>query len=111
MSSKQPTEKELLKQVLEPLLDDFLYWFARSVKLLESERLSFFSTTEQANLLQRLKTAQKEVSTAKMMFNATDGAAGIDSQILLPWHNLVAECWDVARLWRQSQTNESDSLN
>ena len=111
MSPKQPTEKELLKQVLEPLLDDFLYWFARSLKLLESKKLSFFSEQEQADLIQRLKTAQTEVKTAKMMFSATDGAAGIDSKILLPWHNLVAQCWDVARLSRQSQERESDSFN
>ena len=33
MSTEQPTEKELLKSVLEPLLEDFQYWFGRSRSL------------------------------------------------------------------------------
>lgn len=101
MSSQKPTEKELLKQVLEPLLDDFLYWFERSLKTLESEKLAFLSEEEQTQLYQKLKNAIGEVSTAKMLFKATEGEAGIDSKMLLPWHNLVAQCWDVARLRRQ----------
>jgi hypothetical protein len=101
MSSKQPTERELLKQVLEPLLDDFQYWFERSLNLLESERISFFSAEEQAQFTAKIKVAQQEVSTAKMLFQVTEGKVGIDSKMLLPWHNLVAQCWDLARLWRQ----------
>jgi hypothetical protein len=101
MASKQPTEKELLKTVLEPLLEDFQYWFARSRSLLESEQLSFLSVQEQAELLERVRTSQQEVRTAQMLFKAMDGEAGIESRLLVPWHQLVAECWDVARRWRQ----------
>ncbi len=101
MSPKQPTEKELLKQVLEPLLDDFLYWFERSLKLLEAERLPFYKEAEQTKLIKSVKLAQQEVLTAKALFHATGGEAGIDSKMLLPWHNLVAQCWDTARMWRQ----------
>ncbi len=103
MSRQQPTEKELLKTVLEPLLEDFQYWFGRSRSLLESEQMSFFSTQEQAQLLARIVESQKEVTTAQMLFQATDGAAGIDSRMLLPWHQLVAECWNVAQKRRQSK--------
>ncbi|VEP14495.1 conserved hypothetical protein [Hyella patelloides LEGE 07179] len=103
MSPKQPTEKELLKQVLEPLLDDFQYWFERSLNLLESEKLPFFSEEEQAEFAEKVKAAQQEVNTAKMLFRATEGEVGIESKMLLPWHNLVAQCWDVARMWRQFQ--------
>ena len=106
MSSKEPTEKELLKQVLEPLLDDFIYWFSRSQSLLESTRLPFLTEAEQAELLTKIENAQKEVNTAKMLFQATDGEAGIDSKVLLPWHHLVAQCWDTARLWRQFNDNK-----
>jgi hypothetical protein len=105
MSSKQPTEKEILKTVLEPLLEDFQYWFTRSRSLLESEKLSFFSAQEQAELLERVKKTQQEVSTAQMLFKATDGKAGIESRMLVPWHQLVAECWNVARRWRELNNN------
>ncbi|MBE9166105.1 DUF2605 domain-containing protein [Pleurocapsales cyanobacterium LEGE 06147] len=101
MSPKQPTEKELLKTVLEPLLKDFQYWFARSRSLLESEKLSFFSAQEQAELLERVKKSQQEVKTAQMLFKAMNGEAGIESRLLVPWHQLVAECGDVARRWRE----------
>ncbi|MGL6339083.1 MAG: DUF2605 domain-containing protein [Waterburya sp.] len=103
MSTEQPTEKELLKTVLEPLLDDFQYWFKRSRSLLESEQMSFLSTQEQARLLDKIIQSQQEVQTAKMLFQATEGAAGIDSRMLLPWHQLVAECWNIAQKRRESK--------
>jgi hypothetical protein len=101
MSTEQPTEKELLKTVLEPLLDDFQYWFKRSRFLLESEKMSFLSTQEQARLLEKIIQSQQEVQTAKMLFQATEGSAGIDSRMLLPWHQLVAECWSIAQRRRE----------
>ena len=101
MSSEQPGEKELLKKILEPLLEDFQYWFERSRSLLESEQMSFFSAQEQTQFLERIIHSQQEVQTVQMLFKATDGSAGIDSKMLLPWHQLVAECWDVAQKWRE----------
>ena len=103
MSTEQPTEKELLKTVLEPLLEDFQYWFGRSQTLFESSQMPFFTVREQADLLARIVRAQREVRTAKMLFDATDGLAGIDSKMLIPWHQLVAECWNVARKLREDK--------
>ncbi|AFZ33682.1 Protein of unknown function DUF2605 [Stanieria cyanosphaera PCC 7437] len=103
------SEQELLKTVLEPLLEDFQYWFSRSRSLLESERLSFFTVEEQAQLLEQVKKSQQEVSTAQMLFKATDGQAGIESRMLVPWHHLVAQCWDVARRWRELKAQDSQS--
>ena len=110
MSTEQPTEQELLKTVFEPLLEDFQYWFGRSRSLLESEQMSFLSAPEQAQLLERIIHSQQEVQTALMLFKATDGSAGIDSKMLLPWHQLVAECWDVAQKWRESK-NQSNQIH
>ena len=103
MSTEEPTEKELLKTVLEPLLEDFQYWFGRSHTLLESEQMPFWTTQEQADFVARLVNAEQEVRTAQMLFKATDGLAGIDSKMLLPWHQLVAECWNVARKLREDK--------
>jgi hypothetical protein len=103
MSIDQPTEQELLKTVLEPLLEDFQYWFGRSRSLLESSQMSFLTAQEQTKLLARIIHSQQEVQTAQMMFRATEGLAGIDSKMLLPWHQLVAECWDVAQRWREDK--------
>lgn len=94
MPPSQPTENELLKQILEPLLDDFQHWFLRSRSLLESEKISFLSASEQEELLERVKNCQLEVSTAQMLFQAT--GAGIEASMLVPWHKLVRECWQVA---------------
>ena len=105
MSPKQPTEQELLKNVLEPLLDDFQYWFERSHSLLKSEQLPFFSAQEQEELLQKIETSWQEVNTAKMLFKITDGTAGIDPKMLIPWHRLVAECWGIAQRWRETKNN------
>ncbi|WP_373528586.1 DUF2605 domain-containing protein [Nostoc sp.] len=94
---------ELLKTVLEPLLDDFQYWFTRSRNLLESEQLSFMSDQEQSALLLRVKQAQNELNTAKMLFSATDGQVGLDMATLMPWHQLVTECWNVAMRFREAR--------
>jgi Protein of unknown function (DUF2605) len=94
---------ELLKTVLAPLLDDFQYWFGRSRSFLETEQLSFMSHQEQSDLLLRVKQAQAEVNTAKMLFTATDGQVGLEMTTLMPWHELVTECWKVAMRFRQGQ--------
>ena len=96
-------EPELLKAVLQPLLEDFQYWFARSRDFLETERLSFMSHEEQADLLLRVKLAQEKVNTAKMLFAATDGQVGIEMETLMPWHQLVTECWKVTMRLRQER--------
>ena len=109
MSTEQPSEQELLKNVLEPLLADFQYWFGRSRSLLESEQMPFLSVTEQSKFLARIVHRQQEVATAQMLFEATDGVAGIDSKMLLPWHQLVAECWGIAQKWRETKSQSDQT--
>ncbi|MBD2211530.1 DUF2605 domain-containing protein [Nostoc linckia FACHB-104] len=87
---------EVLKALLEPLLEDFQYWFARSRKFLETEPISFMSEQDKSDLLLRIQQAQDELNTAKMMFSATDGQVGIEMATIKPWHELVTECWNVA---------------
>lgn len=94
---------ELLKTVLEPLFEDFDYWFTRSRHFLETEQISFMSHQEQSELLLRVKQAQEELKTAKMLFTATDGQVGIEMTTLMPWHQLVTECWKVASRFRQTR--------
>lgn len=99
-------EPELLKTVLQPLLEDFKYWFGRSRSLLETERISFLSIEQQSNLLNRVKQAQQEVSTAQMLFQATGRQVGIDMATLMPWHRLVTECWEVGMRFRSEQAKQ-----
>ncbi len=100
MPQSQPSEQELLKTVLQPLLEDFHYWFLRSRSLLETENITFLSEEQQLELLERVKNAQQEVTTAQMMFQATNGQVGIETATLVPWHRLVSECWQVGMQWR-----------
>ncbi|MEA5582961.1 DUF2605 domain-containing protein [Nodularia harveyana UHCC-0300] len=95
---------EMLKTVLEPLLEDFNHWFTRSRELLETGQLSFMSHQEQSDLLLRVKQAQEELKAATMLFTATDGQVGIEMNTLMPWHRLVTECWNVSM--RLHQTRE-----
>jgi Protein of unknown function (DUF2605). len=100
MFSSNPPDSDLLKSLLEPLLDDFHYWFERSRQLLETEEIPFLSAEEQADLLDRVVTAQKEVSTTQMLFKATNGQVGIEASMMAPWHRLVTECWKIAVRFR-----------
>lgn len=110
MAPSQP-EHQLLKTLLEPLLEDFQYWFSRSRSLLETERITFLSEEEQNQLLEKITSSQQEVSTAQMLFQATEGQIGIDTATLVPWHKIVAQCWHVSMRWnalkQKQQNNES----
>lgn len=108
MTPPQPSEQELLKTVLQPLLEDFQYWFERSRTLLETEDLSFLGSEGQSNLLNRVKKAQQEVSTAKMLFKVMEGKTGIDTATLMPWHQLLMECWQVSMKWRSLKSPEEN---
>lgn len=103
MSKSHPSERELLQNILQPLLVDFDYWFGRSTELLEREPISFLSHRAQESLLARVKQAQQEVNVAKMLFQAVDGQAGIEPSQMVAWHQLVTECWQVSMQLRQSQ--------
>ncbi|NEP78470.1 MAG: DUF2605 domain-containing protein [Okeania sp. SIO3C4] len=96
-------EPDLLKAVLQPLLEDFQYWFERSRQLLEREKIPFLSSTEQFDLLNRVKQAQQEVSTAQTLFHATEGRVGVETTVLMPWHHLLTECWQVSMRFRKEQ--------
>lgn len=105
-------EPELLKTVLQPLLEDFEYWFARSRTLLETEQLPFLDEQDQSDLLARVKLAADEVQAAKMLFTVAEGKVGIDMTTLMPWHQLVTECWNVSMRFRSKQnaSQEQDKL-
>ncbi|MBD2360750.1 MULTISPECIES: DUF2605 domain-containing protein [unclassified Anabaena] len=103
MRNSELPDTHILKTVLEPLLDDFQYWFERSRDFLEKERLSFMHEQEQSDLLIRIQQAQEELKTAKMLFNVTEGQVGIDMATLTPWHQLVTECWSVVRRFHSEQ--------
>ena len=103
MSDSNVPGTELLKTVLEPLLEDFQHWFRRSRHLLETEQISFMSEQEQSDLLWRVKQAQDELNTVRMLFAATDKQVGIEMATLIPWHDLVTECWNVAMRFRQGR--------
>lgn len=98
-------QPELLKSVLAPLLEDFLYWFGRSISLLEQERLEFMSENEQDSLLQRVKDTLQAVNTAKMLFKVTGEQVGVDLSAMMPWHQLLMECQAVGMRYRQSRAN------
>ncbi len=97
-------EPDLLKTVLEPLLDDFQYWFARSRTLLETETLSFLLPEEHTDLLDRVIQTQQEVSTVQTLLKLTNGQAGVDTSVLVNWHHLVSECWQVSMKLRQQKS-------
>ncbi|MGK7931724.1 MAG: DUF2605 domain-containing protein [Microcystaceae cyanobacterium] len=109
MANINPAERELLKTVLEPLLEDFQFWFTRAKKLLESENITFLSDQEQNSLLERVNQAQKEVNAAQLLFKATNGTVGIDTPTLVPWHQLVGECWQVSLRWRSIKADSANN--
>ncbi|MFM7408933.1 MAG: DUF2605 domain-containing protein [Cuspidothrix sp.] len=108
MDNSNLSNAQVLKVVLEPLLEDFQYWFDRYEQILENEKIQFMSEDEQFDLTQRVKTARNQLTTAKMLFAATDQQVGIDMPTVTAWHQLVTECWSVGM--RLGLSKESSSL-
>ena len=101
MASPYPADPELLKSILEPLLEDFQYWLGRSQTFLESTELPFMTPEQQADLRQRVTQAKQEVTAAQSLFQATNGMVGVETTALANWHRLVSECWQVSYRFRQ----------
>ncbi|NJN31525.1 MAG: DUF2605 domain-containing protein [Synechococcales cyanobacterium RM1_1_8] len=101
--SPQPSvsEPELFKTVLTPLLQDFQFWFKRTRELLEQEQLAFLGSQEQAELLNSLRETQRQVTVAQSLLEATHGETGIELAVLMPWHQLVLDCWQISTLFQQ----------
>ncbi|BCX13409.1 MAG: hypothetical protein KatS3mg067_2347 [Thermosynechococcus sp.] len=97
-------EPQLLKVLLEPLLEDFQYWFTRSRSLLQTEVIPFLNVAEQQALLEQVETALNDVIATQSLFRATDGQVGVDTQVLMQWHTLLMECWQVAHHYRLSKS-------
>lgn len=108
MSNPNPSNSELLKSVLEPLLDDFHYWFERSRLFLEAKDVAFLSDEQQADLLARVLNAQQEVSTVQLLVNTLDRQAGVEPSVLGTWHQLVTECWQVALRFHRENSTEKE---
>jgi hypothetical protein len=106
MSNSNLPEPDLLKTLLEPLLEDFQFWFERSRRLLEEEDIHFLENEKQADLLARVKQAQQEVRTAQMLLRLTNGQVGVETAVLMPWHDLVTECWKIAVRFRLENSAE-----
>lgn len=109
MYSSDAPETKLMEAILQPLLKDFHYWFGRSIDLLESETIDFLSEHEQQNLLIRVHQAKQLVSASQSLSQATGNQAGVDMSVVMSWHQLVHECWNVAIRFRQQQAQAAPS--
>jgi len=109
MSSPSLPESELMKELLQPLLEDFQYWFGRTRILLESEAMPFLDPDEQAKRLAQIIQVQAEVQAAQGLFYALEGKVGLDPAILMAWHRHVSDGWQLLIRWRLSKMAANES--
>ena len=94
----------LLKSILEPLLDDFRHWFGKTITRLEEKPVAGLTPEQQAEMLQTVKDSLQQVNAAQALFQATDGQAGVDAKVVMEWHRLVTQCWQVIVRSSRSET-------
>ncbi|NJM00276.1 MAG: DUF2605 domain-containing protein [Synechococcaceae cyanobacterium SM2_3_2] len=95
------SEIELMRQILEPLLEDYHYWFERSQRFLEEETLDdLLSGQEQADLMSRIQESQAELMAAESLYKLSDSEVGIDPGLMAKWHRLLMECAELGRRFR-----------
>jgi len=105
-SADQP-DKPIVQEILEPLLDDFQYWFGETKSLLNSPKADCLAAGDRQSLTQELNEAQQAVATARTLMLATEGRAGVDMAVVGQWHRLVSKCWQTSRYIRQQNPGES----
>jgi hypothetical protein len=103
MNNTASPDPEMLRKLLEPLLEDFTYWFDRAQKLLSSQRLNFMAEVDQTKLLDRVDHALKEVNVAIALFRVTGHQVGVDMATMRPWHELLVECQAVGMRYYRNQ--------
>jgi Protein of unknown function (DUF2605) len=104
-------DPELLKTLLEPLLEDFQYWLSQAKGLLIEEDIAFLEAESNSDLLERVERALDEVQAAQSLFRATDSQVGVDTAVIMRWHQLVAECWQVSSRWRMGNSKGPEILS
>lgn len=104
MQNPNLSESELLKSLLEPLLDDFQVWFSSARTLLTTKELIALGTEKQADLLARVIQAQQEVTAAQSLLQATDCQVGVEASVLVTWHQLVTEYWQISAQDRRDKS-------
>ena len=112
MSATEPSnqsEQPIVQAVLEPLLEDFRYWFSETQTLLKSPQADCLVASDRQALEQEIATAQQAVATAKTLLLATDGNAGVDMAVIGQWHQLVNKCWQTSRYIREHNSDDSVS--
>lgn len=97
------SELELMRQILDPLIEDYHYWLGRSQRFLEEEENldEFLSVEEQSVLAARIQEAQGELQAAESLYKLSGSEVGIDPGIMAKWHRLLMECAELGRQFRQ----------
>jgi Protein of unknown function (DUF2605) len=108
MFSTHLPDPELLKTLLEPLLEDFHYWLSQAEVLLGEEEISFLDAESHADLFGQVKQALQEVQAAQSLFQVMGCQVGVDTMVIMGWHNLVAKCWQVMIRFRLGEPNPTE---
>lgn len=105
-NSSDQSDQPLVQSILEPLLDDFQYWFRETQALLNSPKANCLDESERQELAEQLDNAKQEVSIARTLMLATGGNAGVDVSVVGQWHQLVNKCWKTSRYVRQHSQSD-----
>ena len=99
---------ELLKSLLDSLLNDFNHWFKRGQELLTACPDSVMTRVEREAMGVRIDEGLKAITATRALVNATPAAMAISMEAMPPWHQLVTEVWVLAA--RVSEANAKNSL-
>jgi hypothetical protein len=102
-----PSDRQLLQTIIEPLLEDFIYWFNKSETMLTSQRINFLAKEEQSAMISKIQKHKQEISAAQSLFRAMNSAVIIEPSQVQKWHAAVKEYWSIAVKLRNQRTADS----
>ena len=87
---------EILESLLESLLTDFEYWFARGYELIEQSSDEILNVEERQDLSGRLEEGQQAVKAVRALTRAAGQPVAVSMKAMAPWHGLVTEIWGLS---------------
>lgn len=96
--SSEPAQ--LLDQLLHSLFEDFSFWFARGLVLLDHTPEHLLPAREQRQLRQQLEEALQAIAATRALRAACSTPMAVDMDAMTPWHRLMMRVWNLSAMLR-----------
>ena len=100
LSGRSDEPAALLDHLLESLFDDFGFWFARGLVLLEHTPDRLLPGDERRRLRGDLQEGLQALAATRALRAACSAPMAVDLEAMAPWHRLMMRVWNLSAMLR-----------